>query len=591
MSGTLQAPICGIDIYPWESPALSIQGGQVLECTTSHDIRSNDPERCRIVLAPGGPYGVATGLSWAQIITLQSLVVVAMQRGAASQVVFVGYVRAVGESQQWQAARKVIRVTTIEAVGWKGWFEDFQWSALSFLGASNGVAAAAVAGLANPDTGVPTTVLNAGQLNGNPAQIASGWLGTIMGGASGIMAQTMIPYQGNRGLLWPGATTSEFQIYPFNVTFPSSYWYISQAGNWLAKFQEILNYPWYETIIGTAPTGIWFVPGSSPDYYQSGQVFSSQTMPQAIPVQAQIVGRIMPLPDLLLRETGSPGIPAGTVSVESSPSFDASAIPTQASSGLAGQQAYAFQDQATLDLWNDLPLFQPDPNQGFIQSTASLSLAAYYNFFVLTPTFIRAILNQSDAAQNVFPYAYVATANPASIHRYGFKSLQLDFHWFSDVAQLAAQSSSASGNAMQNLAAILTTRLATYYTPLPLMEMGTVALPLRPDIFPGCRFAYQPFLGGEAWEFYITSVTHKWVFGGPSTTELGLDRGLPQSIYQDASLMAQVLQGNAMRFNGTIVSGLPAGSGPALQTFNYATASLQVLLGQVAKIYVSPQQQ
>jgi len=75
-------PLCSIDIYPYEGGLYTLNGAQVLECKTDQNLRTAGGA-ASIVLAPGGPTGQGFP-SWSQVITLQSLVVIAMQRGLAN---------------------------------------------------------------------------------------------------------------------------------------------------------------------------------------------------------------------------------------------------------------------------------------------------------------------------------------------------------------------------------------------------------------------------------------------------------------------------------------------------------------------------
>lgn len=566
-------PLCAIDVFPYEGNSYTITGGQILTCSVTKDLRGGGPGMAEIILAPGGPNGQGFP-SWAQVITLQSLVVIAMSRGGHSNVVFVGNAAAVQEDQAWEAGRRVVRNTRIIAYDWQAWFSGFSWSALSFLAVTaNLIVGEAVTG--NPNQGAAIALLGSAAQNGNPSQIANGWFNKIMAGDQGVLAKTTMQYQyGN--LKWPLATTAYFESYPGFPIFPASYYFISQAGSWMSKFQEILQEPWYEILIGTTPRDIWYPSQIAPNLQQnaiaqiptsltSGTDFNSRAMPNATPAYAGIVGRLQRLPDLTIN--------------------------AQSGSGPAGQPAYTFGNAASVDYWNSLPLFKSDTqSDAFIDATTSLSLDEYYNFFLINPTYLKQMIQLNTAAQSFSPVVFAGAANPAGVHRFGLHSYIQDMYWFADWAQVAAQSNGAQGNLAQSLYLGLTARIASYFTPLPLMRTGSMRMPLRPDIFVGCRWTATPFRGGNPWQFYIKGVRHEWRFGGPSTTELELDRGLPAAVYDDAILLCQVLQGAVDFPGGTEVPiPIPASELPALQLFSTAPGDLKTVLGEIAGIYGHPQ--
>ena len=510
-----------------------------------------------------------------------------MQRGSLSNVVFIGIVGSVAESQLWQTGSGVTRTTQIACGDWGAWFTDFNWSPLTYLAISNGQLESSIIG--TPAAGAIPNTLFSGNQSINPAQIAYNWFVGIMGGSSGVLAQTQVRY-GNQTYMWPQVTTGFFEEYPLPGTvFPVASWFISEAGNWYSKFTEILEDPYYEVIVGTAPYGAWnptsqvtsvgqystsiavateygLTPGTvalnngGTAWEWPGIAFSSIGLPNAIPAYPQIVGRINPLPDLGL-----------TTSM-------------QAVQGLQDQQAYTFSG-ATKTRWANLTNFVLSSGVGFIQSTSSLDLQDYYNFFVLNPLAVKPILTLSNSP-GVFMYAYSGAANVAGIRRYGFKSMVRDSAWMINSSYQSSKSLITAST--QLLFAELTTRLATYYTPLTVMENAQVELQLFPNIFVGNTFTYSPFRNDVTWTFYINAVTHTWNFGGPSTTVLGLERGLPTVVYGNTQVLGQVLLGNAMRASGYVTSGLPANAGPPLQTFGLASDNMRTILGEIARVYASP---
>ncbi len=581
----LGSPLCTIDCYPYQGGSYSITGGQILQCTITKSLGSLDGV-AEIILAPGGPNGQGFP-SWAQIIGLNSLVVAAMSRAGHANVVFVGIVTAIQEDQVWETGGRpaVVRNTRIIAQDWTTWFMDRQWSALTWLAVTNGLLVGeAVTNGQAPEAGLAIQTLSYGEQNGNPAQIAWGWFSKLMGGTGGLLADTLIPYQGSQ-FSWPALTTSYFESYPGYAVFPASYYYVSETGSWISKFSAILQHPWYEILCGTAVPGTWSqaLQGSTNAsagtlgtniagntvYGNVGTLFTSLSMPQAAGAQAIIMGRLQPLPDLVISQS------------------------SQASQNLAGNSAYMIQPQAFMDYWNSLPVFTLDSGAGsFIESTVTLMLDSYFNTFVLNPTYIKALIGTNIQAQGGYPIIFSSAINVAGIHRYGFKSMNMDSYWFADPSLIAAQSIVADPNATQTLYNELIARMASYYTPLPEMRKADCIISLRPDINIGCRFRYSPFRGSQPYEFYITSYRHKYIFGGPSTTELSLDRGLPISCYDSAELVGGLLQGATEFVDGSPTpQSISASQGPPMQLVNTASPNLKAVLGSIANVYSGPQQQ
>lgn len=73
------APLCFVNVFPFEGGKYSVVGDQLLECTYEKNIYSNDGT-FEIVLAPGGP-NTNRGATWAEILTPMSLVLIGMSRG------------------------------------------------------------------------------------------------------------------------------------------------------------------------------------------------------------------------------------------------------------------------------------------------------------------------------------------------------------------------------------------------------------------------------------------------------------------------------------------------------------------------------
>ncbi len=546
---TYAIPRCAVEIYPFEGGKYVLDGSSLIECIVEK--RIGDPVgTANILLAPGGPNGQGFP-SWAQIITLQSLVIIAMERGRRSNVVFVGVVQEVQEDQKWNTGSNVVRHTRIVAGDWGVWFNDFNWSSLSYLSVYGSFQAIA----SNIPAEGGLIAVNAAGLNAvNPSVIASGWFGNIMGGASGVLAQTRLNYQGSE-IYWPKITNAYFETYPYGATFPMSVSYVANAGSWYSKFAEICDYPFYEILIGTAPAGAWYTDGEVPAQSIPGQLFYSSVLSEAIPAYSGIVCRLNRMPDLYTNFAGT---------------------------------NITYGSQANMSLWQSLPSHSMESGVDFIESTVSLNLTNYFNFFVLNPTNMKTFQfgPQATNTPGVLFYAYAGAANISGIHRFGIRSMVKDTKWLSDPNMIAMQSKPSS---FADLIGLLTTRMASYYTPIPVMENASVSMPLRPDIFVGSQFSYYPFRQDQEWQFYVTGVTHSFIFGGPSVTQLTLERGLPVSVYADPIFMSNILTGNAQRLNGSVIAGLPAGETHPLQPFGITSQSdIQNLLGEIAKIYVTP---
>lgn len=576
----LASPLCSVDIYPYEGGSYTLTGGQVLRCTTRKMLKDRGGS-AEIILAPGGPLPGKEWPSWTQIITLQSLVVIAMQRSNQSNVVFVGIVRSVEEDQDWVTGREVLRNIRIEAMDWGAWLQDFNWSALAFLAVVNGQGLAYGDGL-DPQVGLSSSLF--GVVNkANPGQIAYQWYTKAMAGASGILADTILPYQ-NALESWPELTSVFFENYPYGAIWPTSTYFLSQDGTWYDKFAEILESPFYELIVGTAPSGTWATPYSNPEtvsatpnlvqtlitqmdgtqgtaWASPGQEFYSKGIPNAVPAQAQIVGRVNPLPDLTI----SNGTNTTVV-------------------GAQGQPAYSYTG-AYMAKWMALPITGLTSGAGFYNNRTSLQIEDYYNFFGLTPLAYAAIYGNSNAP-GIFMLTYPGAVNIAGIHRYGMKSMMRDTSWLVDNDYSLPQTK--PDQYLPNLVASLTTRLASYYTPLPIMQNAIVNIPLNPATFVGTVFQYSPFRGDGPWQFYVEGVVHTWNFGGDSETTLDLSRGLPLGVYQSPQQFQEVMTGNVMVQNGYMVSPIPSYMGPTLQTFTPADVSTQTILGEIAGIYATP---
>ncbi|MDA8249167.1 MAG: hypothetical protein M0Z28_08305 [Rhodospirillales bacterium] len=557
---TFAAPTCVVEVYPYEGGKYVLTGGQILSLATDKSVRGITPGTFEIDLAPGGPNGAESVPTWSEIVTPNSFVLIGMQRGAAPAIVMAGIVTSVTESQQWLTAERgsqAQRTQVIRGQDFTWFFTSFNYFLQAFSGLVAGTAEAAYLG--DLPNALPVS-LGQGLIGGNnpenggPAQVGSAWLNTMMVGPQSLMANTFVPYQGRQVLL-RDALAQSFESYP-HVYIPAGDNFWAAEGTWAAKFAGIFPFPWYEFFVTTAPKSAYF----SNAAVSGGFSFTMQSLPGAQPVSPVVVARVNPAP--LLTSTG----------------------------GASQQVALAGIDATR---WNELDTHSPHPG-GFIQSSISFSSAGARNFYMLNPTNLLPRWGDTNTAFGPYMFFYCGGVDVASVHRYGFKPEIGTFYWLVDL--------SPDGKAAQNPAvdikattATLTAHLMSWWEPQPLMASAQVVLPLRPDILPGDRFHYQPFKDDNTeWEFYIDSVSHRFVFGGRpegSVTALGLSRGLPRSVYQDSGasgMLRNVHVGNAQRLNGSYVSGVPAGLGPTAQLFG-APEQIMAFLGQIAQAYVSPQ--
>jgi len=573
MSENVATVGCAIDIYPFEGENYTLTDAQVTACSVQAGIDSGAPGTFNMTLAPGGPAGVDDPNTWAMVITPMSLVVIAMQRGSRAQVVMVGVVQTPAEILQW--GDTVVRQQSIQGYDFTAFFTQFNWATFSTVGATAetliGQALGTNSGGAIAQQLSPALIGIQGSQGATPSTIAQAWFNLMMGPGS-IMGQTVVPYkstQYNVHNLF--ATRWENYLTEQGLTVPMGDFLATVDGTWMSKFKDLLPDPWYEFFIITAPQNAYSFPGmpavsgsasatSSTGVASAGSLqFASSGMPYATPAMPTIVSRVKPLPALTL-----------TVS-------------NPQDSGTFGN----------LDMarWNALPLFQPD--SGVILSQQTFPIDEAQNVYFVSPKWIYA--NMMGTGTDIVPttFLFIMGADPASIHRYGYRPMFMSTPWLYDPVYAGTNLEPQN---MAQLMATLLARLMSYFHPTALMAKAVVVLPLRPDIMPGCRFTYQPSKSDVYWDYYIDNVQHNYNFGGDSvsTTTLTLSRGLPSIIYQSGaasgSFLNAIHMGDAMRQGGEYTIGVPSGLGPTLQTVvPLNSANLSSFLGGIASIYVSAQ--
>ena len=560
-------PRCAIDIYPFEGGPYSISSdnGNIMSLSTHKNIAENEGTFV-LTLAPGGPNGTEQAPSWSEVITPMSFVVIAMQRGTEFAITMLGVVTNISESQAWTPEGPVVRTITVTGKDFGYFFSMFGYYSLYYLGAYGAAFPAATPGV--PQSGGLPSELSSALVQGPPNEVAQNWFNQIMAGNEGILSRTYVPYQGSE-VNFTAAMGSFFEPYAGSVQIPYGESFISYEGPWTEKFREILPSPWYEFFIGTAPNGFYNPAGLNSN--TDGYAFTSSLLGPSVTASPILVARLTPFPNL----TNSSTDPNGSAPF----------------------------DGIDVGAWNQLPIFQPDssdpPNlYPFINSTVGFSEAEVINLYIINPTWFRALFGGATGGgnTNLSPLFvnFSSGGDIASIHKYGFRIGNGTISWFADITGDISESKNT------NLAALLPSiiaRFASFYEPLPLMASSSVAMPLRPDILPGCRFRHQPFKNQPSWDFYIQSVDQSWVFGGPSMTTLGLIRGFPTSVYADSStastagaaqgVLFNSLKGNAQRVNGNYVVGVPAFLGPTFQSL--APTAMAQWLSQITPLYTSPQ--
>lgn len=541
MVSLLGTPACYVDIYPFEGGFYSINGDQALlrTLTVEKNIRGNLGTFV-MTLIGGGPFGPNARPGWIDILTPMSLVVIGMERAGRAQITMIGVVRSVGQTEVWVAGQGVQRALQVSGADFAYFFSLQNYYTQSLLNLSvPGLDLALAAALVAPDNGLVT---------GTPDSVGRAWYEDVMAGPQSLMASLSFAYKGGRQTFYSLVSTWFQKYTQADIDIPLGDNFMTADGTWNQKFNEIFPFPWYEFFVTTAPVGTY------PASQTTGYALTMQSMPYAEPASPQLVARVNPLPRLV--NTSSTG----------TPSFE-----------------------MDFSLWDTLLQYTLDtggPVQGGIQFDDS----EVRNFYVVNPMWLSNLFGVTNDMQIPFTFLFGAWVDTASIHRYGYRPEISELHWWYDPHGLAAQKNAANGVGMaefETLVGDLALKKISHHQPTPNMAHGAITTNIRPDIMPGNRFIYPPFKDAQVWEFYIEGVTHNWVFGGGSTTQLALTRGLPQTVYNDAAVFTALHTGNAQRINGQYAVGLPPGLGPALQPINYNNRA--AITGGIASIFAAPQ--
>ncbi len=606
MSENVSTVGCTVDVFPWELPAVSLSGSQIISCDVNKSIVGGAAGTFSILLPPGGPNGVEDPDTWSEIITPGSLAVIAMSRGSRAAVTMVGIVQDTSEALTW-TANGVIRRQVVQGLDFTYFFSLFMYTAFSALGIFTATELGAALDI--PEAGPMALMSPAlfGVLTGSastPVFVAQA-LFQFMLAPGGLMGETRVPWMGSR-LTLSQCIGSVWENYLCPVFFGN--FLLGTEESWMAKIQECLPSPLYEVFCISAPQGSYSLlpvaqggsgtaiapppPPLPPNTIEvngasipqvtavakaptaNGFYFASASMPQATPAAPMLIARVNPTVALPLT------------------------VRNNNDSGTFGAP--------DMSRWNALPLYTPD--SGVISSSLSFSSRMAKNFYALDPGWVQS--NMMPTGTNVTPafYLFMVGADAASIHRFGYRPCTPasdsggNFLWIFD--PIAAGIVAPAGQWWQSVATIWT-RLASWHHPLPLMGRSNVVLPLRVDILPGCKFEFTPSKFSTPWTGYIESVSHHFEFGGKSvsTTTLGVSRLLPTAVYQASGpggLLQAIQLGNATRSvddPGAIGSidgysiGLPQGLGPALQTIVplASNAALAQFIGGIASAYVTPQ--
>ena len=554
MSDPFAAPSCSIEVYPFEGGPYTLQGGQIRSVTVEKSLRGGSVGNVEVRLAPGGPNGPESVATWSQVITPMSHIVVGMSRGRRAAIVLDGVTTRTSEAEEWESSEQGAvagRDPVILGADFAWFFRSFNWYALTFLGMGAGSAWGNALGLVS--AGLPALIDQGTQGGLSPTESARRWYTKIMAAPGAILGKTYVPYKNNTRLPFGQVVSTFWEDYP-GIVIPYADNFMATEQSWMDKFMGILPMPWYEFFVTTASaTDYSFVPGSTGQRYASpGLTMVSQPLaPAAGPC---LVARLNPTP----------------------------ALGAQASTATADNTL----TELDMSRWNALPLNAPDA--GFYASEITFDAEGARNFYQLNPTAYSAMFGVNNANNIPFPFSFTGAVDAASVQRYGFRPEIGTFRWMYDPLGTAAQNSNV--NIPQTIAVLLA-RLVSWHHPAVFMAHASAVFPLMPDVRIGTRFRYYPFKGAPSWDFYVEAVKHRFVFGGTSTTSLLLSRGLPTAIYQDSASngrLKAIHLGNAQRFGGEYVVGLPSGSAPPLTTFG-SPESLTAMAGNLAEIFVTPQ--
>lgn len=553
---------CGVDVYPHfpTTAPVKLVGSQngILRCRVDKSLREG-VGTFSIDLAPGGPQGVNSTVTWTSIIQPMSLVVIYMARGSSRRIAMIGIVTSVSEAQAWNN-KTVRRIINVSGADFTYYFTAFSFYLMTYLGLIQSgqfpVGTALGAAFAIGNFG--------GRYEGPPADMGYYWYKYVMVGS---------------GFTSPACLENTFVTYnnlPYFLKQVFSYWFevfgptigsggsgpayipfltdlMNSEGAWMDKFLSVFQFPFYEFFITTATandypqSAIALTSTSNSGFAANAAVtFSPTNVQNAGPVTGyasafpMIVARVNPLPWVTgLRGGGgtSPGNPA-----------------------------------IVHDRWDALPTFSLG-NYGYISSEVRYAIDStddVHNFYAIQTSDSRVIASAA-GSNDINTYAieiFGALLDRFSINSYGYKPQFVNSLWFTLFDPSAAKGPIDTDYVSNTMLGML----GSYYNPIPTMLRGAVTFPLWPDIFIGNKFQYKPFRLGSDYLFYIEKVSHSYLFGGPSTTTIEATRGLKVDEYSDITgKLLGVYLNTYERINGDLVPRGDTVANPGLKYINVQT--------------------
>lgn len=571
----MAAPQTVVQIFPYDGSSFSfptsfskLPNGGLLECTVYKSIRSSSPGTCTLVLAPGGPNGPNQGPSWSKIIVPLSLIMVTMIRGNNGNVVFVGIIKTISESTDWTQTPP-IRRTIVQCVDFQHFLTAYNFYTLTFLGTLGAPGA--------PDipTGNYLSTINTGLVTGNPVSVGLDWLQNVIFVVLGYLGfQTGTSSQNVNIIKFTQLIVPIFQQFsmPSSAssvpTIPIGYGSLATTdSSWWSKFQEIFCSPFYEFFLQTVPARFFtdvLVAYSDnnipPTTLTSYPLKANQEIPYLLnmtyanfPIIA-LIARQFPFP---VQDTASGEVKMGNWST----------LPVFFPGQETGWTLSGGSPPYSTDVFQNASQYQTQTQMSAVlESSITFDADRVKNFFAIQPTFANNIMGDSNGAFYA-GYLNALGVDLNSIARYGYQPYIAETLWFgNDSPQVAQQNysqfagSQYSGGILPAFFEYMLEIMAAETEPTPYMGRGSTTDLLRPDILAGNRYIYAPFkeTPSELWMFYITGTTHRFVFGGRSTTTLDLDRGLPVSLYEGTGTtgtdpLYQLLTGQLVRKDGQYV--------------------------------------
>ncbi len=548
---SIGAPIIYVDVYPPDGGKYTISPDSHNALQISVDKPLMGGGSFALTLTPGGPEGPNKGLSWGQILTPQSLVVLRGRRGDESAGLMVGLIKKPEEKEEW--GDTVARQVNIEGRDFTYFFDTFSFYSLNALGFLQNLYFGGTAeSILSGDTGL---------LVGSPEDVGRTWYEKIMVGERGFLSQTSFS-MGSSSTKFKDLVSTVWEPYAYtgkdNVSIPMSLNFVNEEGTWLEKFNKIFPHPVYEFFVGN---------------YSSVEFIVQYIRNTAVPRSAGTVNVV-----------SAPGLTLGTLGVDDvGPVLVArnSPLPFVDISGNLRQ-----------DLWKALPLYDlTSKPYRYRSKTLYLSAEGHGNYYVWQP--VNAQLMSGGGNGNILNWIVTAGGgiDPTAMTRYGYSPVVKETMWWVDTRGLSSQKT-AQKNAyasIQDLIANTGLQMGSFYGPIPLLYRGSVIIPFSPTIQPGTRFRFAPFRDGRPYDFYIDRVQHNYSIA-QATTALSLSRGLPKAVYDDPVMLTAVLQHRARIIDGKYVEFFAKGSGAGISWVGpeKGSTSLELILKNLPKAFSLP---